>query len=170
MNNEQVEETKLFGVTLDCKLSRSKHIDATVPNMGRGLSIINQEKALLFKDRKKKVGPTGPSFVTPGLLSSRVIRCHKEGLEKITIGQNRAARPALKSTKRANINNMHVNLSSFKVEEKLNSSLLVFVRSIDMLNAQSCLFKLLAHISDTHAYPTRHAIRGLVTFPKSRTH
>jgi hypothetical protein len=44
MNNveiEQVEETKLLGVTLDCKLSWSKHIDATVAKMGRGLSIIN---------------------------------------------------------------------------------------------------------------------------------
>ena len=34
---EQVEETKLLGVTLDCKLSRSKHIDSIVVKMGRGL-------------------------------------------------------------------------------------------------------------------------------------
>jgi hypothetical protein len=52
----------------------------------------------------------------------------------------------------------------------LTSSLLVFVRSVDKLNAPSCLFKLLAHSSDTHAYPTRHATRGLFTIPKSRTH
>ena len=41
MNNveiEQVEETKLLGATLDCKLSWSKHVDAMVPKMGRGLS------------------------------------------------------------------------------------------------------------------------------------
>ena len=30
MEIEQVEETKLLGVTLDCKLTWSKHIDATV--------------------------------------------------------------------------------------------------------------------------------------------
>jgi hypothetical protein len=67
------------------------------------------------------------------------------------------------------MNNMHVNLSWLKVEERLTSSLHVFVRGIDMLNAPSCLFELLAHSSDTHAYPTRHATRGLFTVPKSRT-
>ena len=45
---------------------------------------------------------------------------------------------------------MHVILSWLKVEERLTSSLLVFVRSIDMLNAPSCLFKLLAHSLYTH--------------------
>ena len=63
---------------------------------------------------------------------------------------------------------MHVNLSWLQVEASLTSSILVFVRSIDMLNAQSCPFKLLAHSSDTHAYLTRHATRGLFTVPKSR--
>ena len=64
---------------------------------------------------------------------------------------------------------MHVHLSWLKVEERLTSLLLVFVRSVDKLNAQRCLFKLLAHSSDTHTYPTRHATRGLFTIPKSRT-
>jgi hypothetical protein len=57
---------------------------------------------------------------------------------------------------------MHVNLSWLKMEERLTSSLLVFVRSVDMLNALRCLLKLLAHRSDTHAYPTIHATKGLI--------
>jgi hypothetical protein len=54
------------------------------------------------------------------------------------------------------------------VEERLTSSLLVFVRG-DMLKAPSYLFKWQVHSSDTHVYPTRHAIWGLFTVPKSRT-
>jgi hypothetical protein len=82
----------------------------------------------------------------------------KRDLGKLQLAQNSAARLALGCTQRANINNMHVNLSW-----------LVFVRGIDMLKALSCLFKRLAHRSDTHAYPTRHVPRGLFTVPKSRT-
>ena len=44
---EQVEVTKLLGVTLDCKLSWSKHIDTTVAKMGRSLSIIKRCSASL---------------------------------------------------------------------------------------------------------------------------
>ena len=62
---------------------------------------------------------------------------------------------------------LHDNLSWFKLEERLTTSL--FVRGIDMFKASSCLFELLANSSDTHAYPTRHVTRGLFTVPKSRT-
>ena len=64
---------------------------------------------------------------------------------------------------------VHRELTWLKVEERLTTSLLVFVRGIDMLNAPNYLFELLAHSLDTHAYSTRHATRGLFTVPKSRT-
>ena len=151
-----------------------------------------------------KAGRRGPNVVTPRLLSSRVIWCHKEGLGKITIGsvQSSTARPSTPAllavwgfrlgfctalwdiswckkgyinkfdliwcTRGANINNVPLNLSWLKVEERLTLSLLVFVRDVNKLNSQKCLFKLLAHSLDTHAYPTRHATRGLFTIPKSR--
>jgi hypothetical protein len=45
---EQVEDTNLLGVTLDCKLSWSKHIDSIVVKMGRGLSTFQRNKLLLY--------------------------------------------------------------------------------------------------------------------------
>jgi hypothetical protein len=83
------------------------------------------------------------------------------GAMKRELAQNRTAWLALGCTQRANINNMHVNLPLLKVEDRLTSSLLVFMRGIDMLDALSCLFELMEHSSDTHAYPTRHITRGL---------
>ena len=41
--------------------------------------------------------------------------------------------------------------------------------SIPLTNTSINEFKLLAHSSETHAYHTRHATRGIFTVPKSRT-
>ena len=119
-----------------------------------------------------KTSPTGSGFIAPGLLISHTVwpSATKRDIGKLQLAQNRAARLALKCTQRANFNNMHVNLSWLTVEERLTASLLVFMRGMDVLKARSCLFKWHAHSSNTHAYPTRHAIatRGLFTVPKFR--
>ena len=122
----------------------------------------------LLNSTINKAGPTGHSFVTPRLLFCRVIRCHKERLRKIAIVSEQGSTAGPWCIQRGNINDMHVNLSWLKVEERLTLSLIVLVRG-DMLNAPSCLFELLAHSSGTHAYPTRHATRGLFRVPKSKT-
>ena len=64
-----------------------------------------------------------------------------------------SARLALGCTRRANIINMHVNLSWLKVEERLTT----------------CWMHWAVCLNYTHAYPTRHATRSLFTVPKSRT-
>ncbi|CDQ59935.1 unnamed protein product [Oncorhynchus mykiss] len=66
-------------------------------------------------------------------------RATKKDLGKLQLTQNKAARLALGCTQRANLNNIHVNLSWLKVEARLTSSLLVFMRGFDMLNAPSYL-------------------------------
>jgi hypothetical protein len=47
---------------------------------------------------------------------------------KLQLTQNKEAWMALKCTWRANINDMHVNLSWLNVDDRLTASLLVFVR------------------------------------------
>ena len=38
-----------------------------------------------------KAGPTGPSFVAPGLLFSHEVRYHKKGLREIAIGSEQGS-------------------------------------------------------------------------------
>ena len=95
-----------------------------------------------------KIGPTGPSLVDLDYCSVVWSGATRRDLGKLQLALNRAARLALGCTQRANINNMHVNLSWLKVEDRLYH---YFVRCIDMLKTQSCLFKRLAHSSDIYA-------------------
>ena len=58
---EQVEETKLLAVTLDCKLSRSKQTDSMVVKMER--SVLNKEMLCFFDTTLHKASPAGSSFI-----------------------------------------------------------------------------------------------------------
>jgi hypothetical protein len=69
-----------------------------------GRMSVHHKELLCLLNTINKAGPTGPSFVAPGLLFSSAVRCHKEGLRKITIGSEQGSLMALKSTQRANIN------------------------------------------------------------------
>jgi zinc transporter ZupT len=111
----------------------------------------------LLNNIVNKAGSTGPSNIrTLTTVQSCSQMPQKKDLGKLQLAQ------------RANINNIHVNLSWLKVEDRLTSSLLVFIRGIDMLNALSGLSKLLAHSSDTHAYPTRHEVSSPVQVQNRR--
>lgn len=57
----------------------------------------------------------------------------KKDIGKLQLVQIRTARIALRCTQRANVNDMHVNLSWLKVKERSNASLLVFVQGVDVL-------------------------------------
>lgn len=93
-------------LTLDCKLSLSKHIDAVVAKMGRSLSIIKRCSACLTTLSTRQV--------LQALVLSHLDYCSvvwsgatKKDLGKMQLAQNRVARLALGCTQRANIKNMH---------------------------------------------------------------
>ena len=114
-----------------------KHIDTTVAKIGRSLSIIKCYSTFLTALSTRQIPQ---ALVLSHLDYCSVMRsgATKRYLGKLQLAQNRAARLALGCTQRANINNIHVNLSWLKVEERLTSSLLVFLRGFDMLKA-GCL-------------------------------
>ena len=115
----------------------------------------------LLNNTINKAGPTGPSFVK--LDDCSVV--WSGATKKRQLAPDRAARLALGCTQWANIACQSLLAQRGRENDFITS---IYERWHDMLNAPSCLSKLLAHSSDTHAYPTRHATRGLFTVPKSR--
>jgi hypothetical protein len=140
---EQVEMTKLLGVTLHCKLSWSKHIDAGVDKMGRSLSIIMRCSAFLTPSTKHVLQALVLSYLT--VVWSGATK--KDG------------------TQRANFNKMHVNLSWLKVEERLTSSLIihqVIVQAVKLdlkntiWNSRDC--EATQTLAKTHTHAHTHTI------------
>ena len=119
---EQVEETKLLTVTLDCKLSWSQHIDSTVVKIGRGLAVIKRCSAFLTPHSKKQV--------LQALVLSNLDYCPvmwssaaRKDRVKLQLAQNIAACFALHCNQMADINTMHASLFWLRVEKRLTASL-----------------------------------------------
>ena len=162
---EQVSETKLLGVTLDSHLSWSSHIDKLTKKMGRGLALIRRSAEYL----------TSASVVQviQALVLSHLDYCpavwssaSKKELRKLQIGQNKAARVALKCKYRSSIVLMHRKLSWLMVEQRLLLSLILFFRKICGSKEPDCLYNLIQYTCNRH---TRQVAMERFTLPRPRT-
>ena len=104
MNNVEIEQVaKLLGVTLDCKLSWSKHVDTTFARIccAAFLTALSTRQVL-------------EALVLSHLDYSSVMLsgATKRDLGTLQLTQNRAARLALGCTQSANINNMCASSSN----------------------------------------------------------
>jgi hypothetical protein len=79
--HSKLYKTATHNVSLDCKLTWSKHID---------------EERFVCDITIEKTSPTGPSFITPGLLLIYIVKCHKDGHRQITVGAEQSSTVALK--------------------------------------------------------------------------
>jgi hypothetical protein len=143
---EQVEDTKLLGVTLDYKLSWSKHINSMVAKMGRGLAVIKRCSAFLTPHSRKQVLQalvlSNPDYCLVVWSSAA-----RKDLVKLQLAQNRAARLALNCNQRDDINTMQASLSWLRVEERLAAH---YGDSNNVLKIPNCLHSQFTHSSLTH--------------------
>jgi hypothetical protein len=128
---------RLLSITLDSKLSWSKHIDSMVAKLGRSQFMIRCCSTFFTSKSTRQI--------LQALVLSHLDYClvvwscvAKKDIGKLQLIQNRAAGIALRCTRRANVSSMNVSLSWLKVEKRLTASLLVFVRGVDGLKVPNC--------------------------------
>ncbi len=115
---QQVKEVKLLGITLDNKVSWSKHIENTVKKMRRAVAVVRRWR----------------QYFTFYIISffSQLDYCQiiwanasKKDLRKLQLVQNKAARLILRCPYRTNINRMHFDLKWLKVEDRMIAAILL---------------------------------------------
>lgn len=164
----QVHETKLLGITIDNKLSWTKHINKITAKMGSGISAIRRCSSFLT--------PKATKQVTQALILSNLDYCPVvwsnatvDMIRKLQMIQNRAARIVLRCKYRTKVVTMHKSLNWLFVKERLICSLLVFIRNISVTKTPFILYQNLSFSKDKHNYITRHATVGNFTLPRVRT-
>lgn len=165
---EQKEEAKLLGVMIDSRLCWDKHVQKLLTKMGNTLAVI--------KRCAKYFTPQIVKQVLYALFFSHLDYCSvvwsntsSTNIKKLQVIQNKAARLALSCGFRSNVDSMHESLSWFKVENRLVYSLMVFLYNVITNKTPFILYAKLSFSTDTHYYPTRHAVGGSFILPIVKT-
>ncbi len=165
---EQVTKTTLLGVKLDSLLSWSDQIDHIVSMMGKGIAMSRKCSGY--------VPPSVMNDVVRSLVLSHLEYCPviwssaaQKHLKKLQIAQNRAATLVLCCSFRANVSEMHNQLSWLTVEAKLKSRLLSFMHTVILKNTPQFFGDKLVYSGFCHGYVTRQVSTGLFVAPSPRT-
>ncbi len=165
---KQVTKTTLLGVKLDSLLSWSDQIDHIISMIGKAIAMSKKCSAYVppsvMNDIVRSLVLSHPEFCP--VVWSSAAHVH---LKKLQIAQNRAARLVLRCSFRANVSEMHNQLSWLTVEAKLKSRLLSFMHTVIMKNTPQFFGDKLVYSGFCHGYVTRQVSTGLLVAPSPRT-
>lgn len=166
---EQVQETKLLGITINHTLSWSNHIDNTVSRMGRGVSVA------------RRISRGMPLEVIKQVLNALVLSqldyycfviwlsASMKDMRKLQVVQNKAARCALQCSYTTNVKDMHNSLRWLTVRQRAHYVLLNFLRNIMVTQSPRILYRRLLPNFAQHEHQTRHATEGRFILPRANT-
>ncbi len=126
---KQDDKVRLLGITISNTLSWSEHINQIVAKMGRSIAAVRKCANYLTPEIRRQVVQT---LVLCHLDYCSVIwaSAPKSELIKLQTAQNRAARLTLDCSYRSSVDRMNSCFSWLKVNHRLSTSLLLFIRNI----------------------------------------
>lgn len=165
---EQVTETKLLGVTVDCKMTWDSQIKQILNKMGRSMAFVRHCRTCLSTRMRRT-------------LVESIVLCHLDycsiiwsttteaNLNKLQVAQNKAARLVLNCSFNMSIGEMHNQLAWLRVKSRITFSLTKFVRNIILTKIPEIIYNKLIFFSDVHHYFTRQSEEGRFQLPACRT-
>ena len=127
----------------------------------------------------RKCTPYLPSALRKQVVQTLVL-CHldycsviwasasKAKLNRLQVVQNRAARLALCTSYRSNVDKMHSLLKWPKVQDRLSIRSLMFLKNIISTGSPQTLSKEICFCCDAHSHRTRSATTGQIVLPRWR--
>lgn len=165
---EQVAEAKLLGLTVDNMLTWNNQIKNILNKMGKYMAMVRHCKKCIPHSIRK-------------MLVESIVLCHidycssiwstttETNLNKLQVAQNKAARLVLNCSFRTSVNDMHNCLAWMHVKNRINYSLIKFIRNIITKKIPEILFNKLTFFSDVRQYFTRQSDEGRFLLPRCRT-
>ena len=161
---QQVETTKLLGVTVNSTLSWSGHIDSIVMKMGRAIGAVRKCCSIVSHTILRQIVQC-------------LVLCHLDYCSnvwasagsgerrKLQVVQNRAARLVLGCPKSMNVGRMHACLSWLSVENRLCFNTLMLLKTAMCRENPGFIHEQIVYRSAVHDHYTRSASNSQLVLP-----